>query len=150
MNQLVAWRNGAHWSVLFYPFKKKRTTLGNWKNSRWYQNKSKQPLITLNNMILRWLMSNYSQIIPNIVKRLILAILPKIHEMHWSGALCMICTSAWTSSNFIELEFHQALEMIQIYCDIFEKVVPQHPLPFCHKHENFIFPPNGELHTFWW
>ena len=40
------------------------------------------------------------------------------------------------------------LEMIQIYGDIFEKVVPQHPLHFCRKHKIFIFPPNGKLHTF--
>ena len=40
------------------------------------------------------------------------------------------------------------LEMIQIYGNIFEKVVPQQPLPFRNKHEIFIFPPNGKLHTF--
>ena len=40
------------------------------------------------------------------------------------------------------------LEMIQIYGDIFGKVVPHYPLPFCHKHENYIFLPNGKLHTF--
>ena len=42
------------------------------------------------------------------------------------------------------------LEMIEIYSDIFEKVVPQLPLSFYHKHEIFIFPPNEKLDTFWW
>ena len=40
------------------------------------------------------------------------------------------------------------LEMIQISGDFFEKFVPQQPLPFRNKHEIFIFPPNGKLHTF--
>ena len=40
------------------------------------------------------------------------------------------------------------LEMIQIYGDILEKVVTQQLLPFRNKHEIFIFPPNGKLHTF--
>ena len=50
---------------------------------------------------------------------------------------------AWKWKSYIKRSrFRIFLEMIQIYGDILEKFVPQHPLPFYHKHEIFIFLPD--------
>ena len=37
------------------------------------------------------------------------------------------------------------LGMIQLYGDIFEKVVLQQPLPFCHLQDFSVFPPKASL-----
>ena len=52
--------------------------------------------------------------------------------------------------DLLPLLFTTFLDMIHFSGDIYEKRVPQHPLPFFQKHEILNFLPNGKLHTFWW
>ena len=57
------------------------------------------------------------------------------------------CTEIPYSQKVDQFQYSLSLEMIQIYGDIFEKVVPQDPLPIYHKNEIFIFPAESKVHA---
>ena len=52
---------------------------------------------------------------------------------------------SFSSATTLAVATSVLLEMIQIYVDIFEKVVLQQPLHFCHKQDFSFFPPDASL-----